>query len=83
LQVIPGSNARVTMASPVKSQTAAAILGGPRSLRDYLRQPSARVIAWMSGGEEPPDAVFLRALEVVLDDLDQQEPGARKDPASR
>jgi hypothetical protein len=27
--------------------------------------------AWLAGTEEPPAEVFLRALELVLDDLDR------------
>jgi hypothetical protein len=49
---------------------AAKRLGGPRKLRDFLRAPSAEVVAWLAGVEEPPAAVFLRALELILDDLD-------------
>ena len=50
---------------------AAKRLGGPRKLRDYLRAPSAEFVSWLSGVEEPPTAVFLRALELLLDDLDR------------
>jgi hypothetical protein len=49
---------------------AARKLGGPRKLRDYLRAPSADVVSWLAGVEEPPTAAFLMALELILDDLD-------------
>ena len=61
------------MTHSVKARTlqlAAKRLGGPRKLRDYLRAPSAEFISWLSGVEEPPVPVFLRALELILDDLD-------------
>jgi len=51
-------------------QMAAKRLGGPRKLRDYLHAPSAEFVSWLSGVEEPPTPVFLRALELILDDLD-------------
>ena len=57
---------------------AAKRLGGPRKLRDYLRAPSAELVAWLSGVEEPPTPVFLRALEVILDDLDSLPNKAEK-----
>jgi hypothetical protein len=51
-------------------QIAARRIGGPRKLRDYLRAPSAGIASWIAGVEEPPTPVFLRALELILDDLD-------------
>jgi hypothetical protein len=54
-------------------QLAARAAGGPRKLRDYLRVPSADIVSWLNGGEEPPAPVFLRALELLLDDLDHQD----------
>jgi hypothetical protein len=46
------------------------MLGGPRRLRDFLAAPTADVVAWLAGREEPPQAVFLKAIELILDDLD-------------
>jgi hypothetical protein len=51
-------------------RTAADLLGGPRKLRDRLRVPSADVAAWMAGREEPPTEVFLRVVELILDELE-------------
>jgi hypothetical protein len=61
-------------------QLAAKRLGGPRKLRDYLRAPSAEFVSWLSGVEEPPTPVFLRALELILDDLDSlaNRPGKKR-----
>ena len=71
------------MAHSIKTRTlqiAARKIGGPRKLRDYLRAPSAGVISWLAGVEEPPTPVFLRALELILNDLDSREtqPGETK-----
>lgn len=58
-------------------QVAAKLLGGPRKLRDVLGAPSASIVAWLAGNEEPPPAVFLRALQVVLDHMDARDGDAR------
>ena len=49
---------------------AADLLGGPRKLRIFLRAPAADLAAWLAATAEPPEAAFLRALELILDDLD-------------
>jgi hypothetical protein len=46
------------------------LVGSPRKLRDLLGSSSADIAAWLAGQEEPPDEVFLRCLEIVLDELD-------------
>lgn len=51
-------------------QIAAEMLGGPRKLRGYLGASSAEVASWLAGIEPPPQHAFLRALELILDDLD-------------
>ena len=61
------------MARSLKTQTiqlAARIAGSPRKLRDLLGSSSADIAAWLAGHEEPPDIVFYRCLEVILDELD-------------
>lgn len=59
-------------------QVAARKLGGPGKLRDRLRMPSARVLSWLAGVEEPPQEIFLSALEVILDDLEARSRPIRK-----
>jgi hypothetical protein len=57
----------------VKTQTvqlAARLLGSPRKLRDFLGAPSANVASWLAGEKDPPESVFLRCLELILDRLD-------------
>jgi hypothetical protein len=49
---------------------AAELLGGPRQLRIFLRAPAADVAAWLAATRDPPEPAFLRALELILDDLD-------------
>jgi hypothetical protein len=55
-------------------RVAADMVGGPRKLRDALRARSADVAAWLSGRVEPPREVFLRVIEMILDDLDAGAP---------
>lgn len=55
-------------------RAAAKTLGGPRRLRDFLGVRSAEVAAWLAGTQEPPQEVFLRALEILLDHLDREGP---------
>jgi hypothetical protein len=45
---------------------AAEMLGGTTHLRDYLHVPAAELVRWMDGSEAAPDAVFLKALELVV-----------------
>lgn len=54
-------------------ELAASIVGGPRKLRDHLKVPSEKLVAWLSGNEPPPREVFLRALDIVLDHLERSE----------
>ena len=55
---------------------AADIVGGERALARYLKVPQEELYAWMRpGAAPPPPAVFLNAVDVVLNDLgipDQQ-----------
>ena len=65
------------MADSVKTRTlqlVARMLGGPARLRDVLRASSTDVAGWLSGRSEPPMPVLLKALDVILDDLDAGGP---------
>ncbi len=46
---------------------ACVILGGEKKLARYLRAPLVDLERWLSGDEEPPRQVFLRAVDVVLE----------------
>ena len=56
-------------------QVAADQVGGRRKLRDLLGASSAEVAAWISGVAEPPDEIFLRAVELILERLDAADKG--------
>jgi hypothetical protein len=53
---------------------AAERLGGERALARYLKVPMPDLFAWMRPGSvPPPHSVFLKAVDVVLDDLKEPE----------
>jgi hypothetical protein len=55
-------------------QKAAERLGGERALARYLKVSMPDLFAWMRPGSvAPPSTVFLRAVDVVLDDLETPE----------
>jgi len=64
------------MATDLRSRTlrvAASLLGGPRRLAQVLDARPSEVLAWLSGTAKPPEAVFLKALDLILSDLDARE----------
>ena len=48
------------------------MLGGPGKLRAFLGVSSASLASWLAGNEEPPDRVFLKTVQVILDNLDSR-----------
>jgi hypothetical protein len=55
-------------------QKAAERLGGERALARYLKVSMPDIFAWMRPGSvPPPQGVFLRAVDIVLDDLETLE----------
>jgi hypothetical protein len=61
---------------PVKAKAlrlASRKLGGNRHLRDFLRVPAEQLVRWLGGAEDPPTPVLLKAVELILDDLDRRE----------
>ena len=52
---------------------AARLLGGAAKLRERLKASAADTAAWLAGLEEPPDDMLLRALDVILDELDARD----------
>jgi hypothetical protein len=73
----PGASGEVReVAHQVKAKAlriASRKLGGNRRLRDFLRVPAEQLVRWMSGAEDPPTPVLLKAVELILDDLDRRE----------
>lgn len=65
------------MVPPTKTaalRIAADLLGGPGQLRAFLGGVSSASLAtWLAGNDEPPDKVFLKALQVILDNLDLRD----------
>jgi hypothetical protein len=47
---------------------AAEILGGRARLRKYLKVSALCLAAWMTGAEAAPTDVFLKAVDVVVED---------------
>jgi hypothetical protein len=52
--------------------SACLILGGVPNLATHLGVPSALVRDWLEGEVEPPQAMFLAAVEVILLHLDSE-----------
>jgi hypothetical protein len=51
-------------------QIAASVVRGSRTLQDRLGVPASDLAAWLSGEEQPPREIFLRAVEIILEELD-------------
>lgn len=69
------------MADTVQSralQRAARLLGGVEALRLHLGVPMLHLLSWMEGKSRPPDAIFLRVVDLLAN-----EPGANaaREPA--
>jgi hypothetical protein len=47
---------------------AAQILGGVRPLSDRLRVPMADLTRWLAGDGKPPIGVFLRVIDVLIEE---------------
>jgi hypothetical protein len=70
------------MISSVYSRTfqkAAQLVGGQKKLARHLRVPLAELEKWITGGEAPPTATFLKAVDLVLDET--AAPSAGSEPA--
>ena len=47
------------------------ILGGAQQLANHLGVPEATLASWLEGREDPPQMVFLAAVEIVLLHVDK------------
>lgn len=55
-------------------QKAAQLLGGERALARYLKVPMPDLFAWMRAGTmSPPESVFLKAVDLVMNDLNDRD----------
>ena len=64
-------------------QKAAEASGGAKRLARTLRVPLIDLEKWIAGKDEPPMAVFLKAVDLVLDEtnpLGTSEPGGPPAP---
>ena len=75
------------MVDPVYSKTfakAAELLGGEKALARELRVPAADLNKWIAGSAKPPLSIFLRVIDLVLDETAPQgglsEPGGGEPP---
>jgi hypothetical protein len=78
------------VASSVYSRTllkAAELIGGGAKLARHLRVPEAELQKWMEDKGKPPVTIFLRAVDLVIDETpapppsDPAEPPAARDCA--
>jgi len=53
---------------------AAQILGGPAQLRKYLNVSALCLAAWMTGADTAPTYVFLKAVDVVMEEVTPKKP---------
>jgi hypothetical protein len=53
---------------------AAQILGGPAQLRKYLNVSALCLAAWMTGVDTAPTYVFLKAVDVVMEEVTPKKP---------
>ena len=67
---------------------AAELLGGREKLARILRVPKAEIDKWISGEAKPPREVFLRVVDLILDETspasgpdDAQDPPPPRDAA--
>jgi hypothetical protein len=53
---------------------AAEIVGGPAQLRTYLNVSAICLAAWMTGVDTAPTQVFLKAVDLVMDEAVAKKP---------
>ena len=53
---------------------AAQILGGPAQLRKYLNVSALCLAAWMTGVDTAPTYVFLKAVDLVMEEVIPKKP---------
>jgi len=66
-----GGGIFIRMDTSVRVQTlrrAAEIVGGPAQLRLYLNVSALCLAAWMTGIDNMPTQVFLKAVDLVMDE---------------
>jgi hypothetical protein len=51
---------------------ACVVLGGVSQLAAHLAVPEAAVRGWIEGSDEPPQAIFLSAVDLILLDAEKR-----------
>lgn len=62
---------------------AAELVGGREKLSRLLRVPKAEIDKWVAGGAKPPREVFLRVVDLILDETAAEGGDTPEPPASR
>jgi hypothetical protein len=57
---------------------AADIVGGQAQLRKYLNVSALCLAAWMSGADTAPTYVFLKAVDLVMEDMAKDSAVSRR-----
>jgi len=63
-------------------QKAAELAGGQKKLAHVLRVPLADLQKWIADKDEPPMAIFLKAVDLVLDETSPSGASEPGDPPS-
>lgn len=63
-------------------QKAAELCGGHKKLARHLRVPLADVEKWTAGRDVPPISVFLKAIDLILDETPSPAAGSEPDDAA-
>jgi DNA-binding transcriptional regulator YdaS (Cro superfamily) len=56
---------------------AATLVGGEQALALRIKVTPSHLALWLAGAGEPPADVFLRAVDIVMEDLQPSSPVAR------
>jgi hypothetical protein len=76
---VEGVDRRVDPTVRVRTlRRAADIVGGPAQLRKYLKVSAFCLAAWMSGADIAPTYVFLKAVDLVMDEAPMDDAATKK-----
>ena len=62
---------------------AAELIGGRDKLARVLRVPQAEIDKWIAGEAKPPREVFLRVVDLILDETNPASGADAQDPPPR
>ena len=64
-------------------QKAAELVGGREKLAELLRVPKADIDRWIADQAKPPREIFLRIVDLILDETTPAESDPQDPPPSR